>query len=119
VASFTAVFDSEQPYSDRDVWQAVFVVSRDGDYFQCVSVSVSGTALSVIDASEPPPGLMSSLARMSESYVRQAIEQAAIPLPQPTEPYEIFLDEPHLLSTGMAALTPPMKRGDVLWSFSS
>jgi len=117
MASFTAVFDTEQPHPQIAAWQALLIVNRDDAYFQSVAVSVRTEALHVIDAAEPPHGLMSSLARMSESYVRQAIRETSIPLPEPTNAYEIFLDDAQMVSTAMAALTPPFRRGDVAWTF--
>jgi hypothetical protein len=117
MASFTAVFDTEQPHPEIPAWRALLIVNRDNAYFQYVAVSVRTEALHVIDAAEPPHGLLSSLARMSEAYVRQAISETAIPLPEPTDAYEIFLDDPQLVSTAMAALTPPFRPGQVLWTF--
>jgi len=117
MTSFTAVFDIEQAHPEIEAWRALLIVNRDDAYFQYVAVSVRTDALRVVDATEPPHGLMSSLARMSEAYVRQAISNASIPLSEPTSAYEIFLDDPQTVSTAMAALTPPFKRGDVAWTF--
>lgn len=117
MATFTAVFEDEGPAADRVAWQARIIVQRDGEYFQFVAIGVSGEGLAAIDASEPPHGLLSSLARISQAWVRAAIDDRQIPLATPTDPFEVLLDDPQVVRTCMAALTPPFSRGAVAWTY--
>jgi hypothetical protein len=117
VATYTAVFDGEQPYTDREAWQARLRVHRDGEFLQFISVGVSGRGLMAIDASEPPAGFMSALARASEARVRDAVIDGMIPLTDPGRAYEMFFDDITTVQECGRDQRAPLQPGDVAWSF--
>ena len=79
MTTYTAISDGTQRYHNRNAWQARLRIDRDGEYFQFVSVGVSGRGLMAIDASSPPESFMSTLARASKMRVEEAILEKAIP----------------------------------------
>lgn len=82
---------------------------------QLVNVLVDHRALWAIDDSEPPPGLMSALARAAEDVILQAVSDGNVPTSTPGLAY-VIVAQPQWLWDWRENRLAPAEFGEILWS---
>lgn len=119
MSRFVAYFQGYQLHLDRDAWSARLAVHRDGEYFQFVTVGVSGRALLNVGLTEPRAEFMSHLARISMTRCVDAITSCDIPLPNPTTAFPIWVDDHATVRECSEATALPLNPGDTAWTIEA